>query len=169
MSAESTSQRSINTNCSEQNATVDRIALAISFCAENGVKLTKLRREVLDLLWERDGPTGAYALIEALGQRHSRPIVPPTVYRALEFLVSHGLAARFESLNAYVPCLRPARDQGSAFFFCSNCGVSAQINPPDLDKLLTKVATEVDFRPLHKVVEIKGICRECGAADVTEM
>ena len=169
MSAVSPLKRSINTDCSEQNATVGRSALAISFCAENGIKLTKLRREVLQLLWERDGPTGAYALIEALEQRHSRPIGPPTVYRALQFLVSHGLAARFESLNAYVPCLRPARDQGRAFFFCSNCGVTAQIDPPDLEKLLTRVAKEVGFRPSHKVVEIKGICRECGAADVTEM
>lgn len=169
MSAVSPLKRSINTDCSEQNAAVDRIALAMSFSAENEIKLSKNKREVLQLLWESDGPTGAYALIKALEQRHSRPIGPPTVYRALQFLVSHGLAARFESLNAYVPCLRSARDQGRAFFFCSNCGVTAQIDPPDLDKLLTRVAKEVGFRPSHKALKIKGICRECGAADVTEM
>ena len=167
MSSASPLQRAKITDCSGQNAAVDGIALAMSFAAENGIKLSKLRREVLQLLWERDGPTGAYALIEALEQRRSRPIGPPTVYRALEFLVSNGLAARFESLNAYVPCLRPAKDQGRAFFFCSNCGATAQIDPPDLDKLLTRVATEVDFRPSHKVVEIKGICGECIAEEAT--
>ena len=167
MSAVDPLQRFTNTFFSEQNAPVDRIALAMSFCADNGIKLSKLRREVLQLLWESDGPTGAYVLIKALEQRRSRPIGPPTVYRALEFLVSHGLAARFESLNAYVPCLRPAKDQGRAFFFCSNCGVTAQIDPPNLDKLLTRVATEEGFRPSHKVVEIKGICGECIAEEGT--
>lgn len=47
-----------------------------------------------------------HALAErvALAVRNSRPVAPPTVYRALDFLMSQGLVSKIESHNAYVLC-----------------------------------------------------------------
>ena len=73
-------------NCRGQHAPAERVAIAMSLCGACGAQLTELRRQILELLWETGRPTGAYALIEWLKQR-SRSAGPPTVYRALEFLM----------------------------------------------------------------------------------
>ena len=73
--------------------------------------MTALRRRILELLWASGRPTGAYELIEAVTRRDSRPVGPPTVYRALEFLMLQGLVSRIESLNAYVPCVHPVSSE----------------------------------------------------------
>ena len=80
-----------------RHAPAERVALAMSLCGARGVQLTTLRRQILELLWESGRPTGAYELIEALEIRDSRPVGPPTVYRALEFLVSQGLVSKIEA------------------------------------------------------------------------
>ena len=74
-----------NLNCRGDHETAERVAMAVSLCGERGARLTELRRKVLELLWEHDRPVGAYELIEALKKAESRPVGPPTVYRALEF------------------------------------------------------------------------------------
>ena len=106
-----------DSNCRGQHAPAERVALAMSLCSARGVQLTELRRQILELLWESGRPTGAYELIEALKLRGSRPVGPPTVYRALEFLMSQGLVSKIESRNAYVPCAHLERRHDCLFFF----------------------------------------------------
>ena len=48
-------------------------ALAVSLCGARGAHLTKLRRKILELLWESGRPTGAYELVEALRSRGLPP------------------------------------------------------------------------------------------------
>ena len=77
-------------DCRGQHATRERVALAVSICEGRGVQMTALRRRVLELLWGSGRPTGAYELIEAVKLRDSRPVAPPTVYRALHFLMARA-------------------------------------------------------------------------------
>ena len=93
-----------DSNCRGQHAPAERVALAMSLCDARGAQLTTLRRQVLELLWESGRPTGAYELIEALKLRNSRPVGPPTIYRALEFLMSQRFVLKIESRNV---CGRP--------------------------------------------------------------
>ena len=104
-----------DSNCRGQHAPAERVALAMSLCDARGAQLTTLRRQVLELLWESGRPTGAYELIEALKLRNSRPVGPPTVYRALEFLMSQRFVLKIESRNAYVPCAHPERRHDCLF------------------------------------------------------
>ncbi|MFC7543387.1 Fur family transcriptional regulator [Siccirubricoccus deserti] len=72
-------------------ASLDRAA---ALCARRGAQLTALRRQVLGLVIGSDQPVGAYALLDRL--RESRAgAAPPTVYRALDFLVEQGLSTRW--------------------------------------------------------------------------
>ena len=83
---------------------------AEAVCAERGARLTPVRRRVLEIIWQSHRPLGAYAILEVLsGEGHSP--APPTVYRALEFLLTHGLVHRLSSLNAFIGCSpsRPSR------------------------------------------------------------
>ena len=51
-------------------------------------------------------PIGAYALLDEIKLEH-KSAAPPTVYRALDFLMEHGLVHRIQSLNAFVGCNDP--------------------------------------------------------------
>ena len=56
-------------------------------CDARGLRLTPLRREVLELVAKARRPVKAYDLLESLRDRHAGA-APPTVYRALDFLSS---------------------------------------------------------------------------------
>src|SRR5581483_8522848 len=84
----------------------DALAAAERQCAARGARLTEQRRRVLELIWKSHAPVGAYTLLDRLREGGVRA-QPPTVYRALEFLVENGLIHRIESLNAYVGCADP--------------------------------------------------------------
>ena len=150
--------------CRGQHAPAERIALAASLCDARGVRLTELRRQILDLLWEIGRPTGAYELIEALKQKDSRPVGPPTVYRALQFLMSQSLVWKIESRNAYVPCVHPERRHDCLLFICSNCGASAELEDQRLEGLISENATLIGFRAKRRMVEVEGTCATCIAA-----
>ena len=158
------SQPCTDPNCRGQHAPAERVALAMSLCAARGEKLTTLRRQVLELLWESGRPTGAYELIEALKLTYSRPIGPPTVYRALEFLMSQRLVSKIQSRNAYVPCVHPERQRDCLFFICTICGASAELEDPRVAQLLADDAADLGFRVTRRVVEVEGACASCTPA-----
>ena len=153
-----------DSNCRGQHAPAERVALAMSLCSARGVQLTELRRRILELLWESGRPTGAYELIEALRLQSSRPVGPPTVYRALEFLMSQGLVSKIESRNAYVPCAHPERGHDCLFFICSDCGASAELEDLRVEQLLAEDAAVLGYRVTRRVVEVEGTCASCIAA-----
>lgn len=153
-----------DSNCRGQHAPAERVALAMSLCGARGAQLTTVRRQILELLWESGRPTGAYELIEALKLRDSRPVGPPTVYRALEFLMSQGLVSKIESRNAYVPRTHPERRHECLFFICSNCGASVEVEDPRVAQLLVEDAAILGFRVTRPVVEVEGTCASCIAA-----
>ena len=143
----------------------ERVALAVSICKGRGVRMTALRRRVLELLWASDRPMGAYELLKAVKPGGSRPVGPTTVYRALAFLMAQGLVSRIESLNAYVPCAHPQRDHDCLFFICSRCQVSIELEDPRIGGLLAEDADALGFVATRRTVEIKGMCALCANAE----
>ena len=142
----------------------ERVALAMSLCSARGAQLTQLRRQILELLWGSGRPTGAHELIEALTLRDSRPVGPPTVYRAPEFLMSLGLVSRIRSRSAYVPCAYPQRRHDCLFFICSDCGASTELEDLRVVQLLAEDAAGLWYRVTRCVVEVEGTCASCIAA-----
>ena len=59
---------------------------------------------VLEILLESHRAMGAYEVLERLAAEGFGK-QPPVAYRALDFLVEHGLALRVRRLNAYAACL----------------------------------------------------------------
>ena len=151
-------------DCRGRRSAQERVALAVSICERRGVQMTALRRRVLELLWAKGRPTGAYELIEAVRLRDSRPVAPPTVYRALHFLMAQGLVSRIESLNAYVPCAHPERDHDCLFFICSGCRTSVELEDPRIGGLLAEDAAGLGFVATRRTVEVEGMCARCAEA-----
>src|SRR5277367_4850296 len=69
----------------------EAIAAADRVCVASGARLTDLRRQVLELVWRSHQPVGAYEILERLAADSGRRAAPPTVYRALDFLLEQGL------------------------------------------------------------------------------
>lgn len=86
------------------------------------MRLTPQRLEVLRLMSLQDGAISAYDLLDLL--REAEPQAkPPTVYRALEFLLEQGFVHKVESTNSYVLChLFDQPTHTSAMFICDRCG-----------------------------------------------
>ena len=76
---------------------------AAALCARRGAQLTELRWQVLRLVLEAGQPVGAYALLDRLKASRAGA-APPTVYRALDFLVEQGLIHKVERLGAFIGC-----------------------------------------------------------------
>jgi Fur family zinc uptake transcriptional regulator len=134
-----------------------------SACAEKGLHLTPLRRQVLTILAEGPAPLGAYAIIDQLSRREGKPIAPPTVYRTLEFLLDHGFVYKIESRNAYAPCEHLGHAHHGVLLLCDKCGRSDEIEDAGLDRLLQATAARAGFAPHRQMVELVGLCRNCAA------
>jgi Fur family transcriptional regulator, zinc uptake regulator len=148
----------------------DALDRAAQLCAERGARLTELRRQVLQLVWRGHEPVGAYAVLEALRRSHAGA-APPTVYRALDFLIEHGLIHRIESLNAYVGCPRPERPHVSQFLICGGCGAIAELDDPAIAVAVLRRAGELGFLVEQQTIELRGLCPRCrpsGDADAAD-
>ena len=132
-------------------------------CASVGESLTPLRRRVLELLIDHEGPAKAYDLLADLGSGDG-PAKPPTVYRALEFLVRLGLAHRIESLNAFVACDVGACARSTIFLICEKCGASEEFDAGHALIDLTEAASKDGFKIRRTMIEVSGLCGECQAA-----
>lgn len=131
-------------------------------CDRRGARLTKLRRRVLEILWEKNQPVGAYEILDVL-KREREGAAPPTVYRVLEFLVEHGLVHRIERLNAFLGCRRPAEPHTSQFLICRSCGAVAEIRDARIDSAVTLAVKDAGFELTTASIEIDGFCPRCKA------
>jgi Fur family zinc uptake transcriptional regulator len=134
---------------------------AEALCHQQGLRLTDIRRRVLELVWDSHAPAKAYEILGQLHKENPRA-APPTVYRALDFLLEVGLVHRIESCNAYVGCGNPATPHGGQFLICNKCHAVAEIDDPQITRLLSQEAAQLNFKADQQTVEIHGICPECG-------
>ncbi len=137
----------------------DALRSAEEICRARGVRLTELRRRVLELVWESHKPVGAYAILEQLQQ--GGKAAPPTVYRALEFLLEQGLIHRLASLNAYVGCIRPQEPHSGLFLICESCRNLTEIDDAAVDAAIARRARLSGFEPSRQTVEVLGSCPNC--------
>ncbi|MBE9606538.1 transcriptional repressor [Acetobacteraceae bacterium H6797] len=153
---------------------------AAALCMRRGASLTELRRQVLGLILSEAQPIGAYALLDRL--KAERPgAAPPTVYRALDFLLDQGLVHKVERLNAYVGCAEPvadhcchnhdhhhehpAHDHGHPhqFLICKQCGKAIEMSDVGVQSAIKAAAERLGFHIARASVEVEGTCSECAA------
>ena len=135
---------------------------AEALCRERGVRLTDQRRTVLQLLCVSDKPLSAYELLDRMRDVVKNP-APPTVYRALDFLLEQGLVHKLESLHAYVGCAHPDHPHASQFLICDDCGEVAEVEDPSVAESLKAAGRAIGFRTKRPVVELLGTCAQCAA------
>jgi Fur family zinc uptake transcriptional regulator len=133
---------------------------ADALCRARGVRLTAQRRRVLAILCASARPLGAYEILDAM-REGSRTLAPPTVYRALDFLLEQGLVHKLESLHAFVGCNHPEHPHSSQFLICNSCGEVTEIEDDAIARSLRSAASMSGFQPQRRVVEVIGTCAGC--------
>lgn len=130
--------------------------------ADQGARLTPVRRRTLEILLESHRALGAYEVLDRLAaEGFGRQ--PPVAYRALEFLVQHGLAHRLQRLNAFAACLHPGHDHHPAFLICRSCDKVAEAAAAPVREALGAVAGQGGFRVERVTIEALGLCATCAA------
>ncbi|USG61491.1 transcriptional repressor [Sneathiella marina] len=148
-------------NCTAHNDCIaTALAEAESICAARDLRFTDIRRNVLELVWTNHGPIKAYDILKRLDSRIAA-IKPPTVYRALDFLVENGLVHKLDSLNAFAGCSHPLKHSECYFLICESCGEAKECCNADLSELILRIAREIKFQVHHTTLEISGECEEC--------
>ena len=134
---------------------------AEQLCRIRGVRLTALRRRVLELVLSDTKPKGAYAILDILRQQDGRTGAPPTVYRALDFLLAQGLIHRLASCNVFIACRQPTAHHHGQFLICRCCGHVAELHSQAVENLLRECALSAGFQVETQMVEISGYCKQC--------
>ena len=163
----STAPQSLAFRQHDHSACIDTaLTTARRICEQRGARLTPLREQVLQLVWQSHKPLGAYAILEQLDGGITPPgarrrLAPPTVYRALEFLREYGLIHRINSLNAFMGCQHPQARHQSFFLICRQCESAVELTSTPLAEAISAAATAAQFTEEGASVEITGLCPNC--------
>ncbi|EGA72362.1 putative zinc uptake regulation protein [Vibrio sinaloensis DSM 21326] len=132
-------------------------------CATRGVRLTTQRKRVFELICSSPKASSAYELLEELKQTEPQA-KPPTVYRALDFLMEQGFIHRVESTNSYIQCGScNAHKHYSHMLICDKCSNVIELQDDSLVALLVNNAEEHGFTITNHVIESHGVCKNCAS------
>ena len=148
-------------DCQDHEVCIEKaMREAESICQEKGLRFTDLRREVLRLIWLSHIPAKAYDILENLkGKEWSAK--PPTVYRALDFLLETGLVHKLDSINAYIGRSHPRDHNGCYFLICTDCNEAKECCSPELSDAIELAWNKNSFKPKKITLEVFGQCSAC--------
>ena len=104
----------------------------------DGVQVTALREQVLDIVLQQSGVIKAYNVLSQMQQQSEGVVAPPTAYRALDFWAEQGVLHKVAAVNGYILCSHAqhecddhchdheeAEAHHSAFILvCTECGTA---------------------------------------------
>lgn len=150
----STESADVETRYAEQAVAAMRTA---------GLRITRPRRSIVELLERSARPLTAGAIHEQLKRR--RILVDlASVYRTLTVLEERGLIHRLATVEGVVRC-EPGFE-GSAchhHLVCSKCQSVREVRCDGLEALRRSIADESGYRIERHAVELVGLCPSCAA------
>jgi Fur family zinc uptake transcriptional regulator len=70
---------------------------------------------------------------------------------------------RLNLLNAFIGCPDPVRPHSGQFLICRECRTVAELDDIAIDSLVSEKARALGFTTINQILEIEGLCSECGA------
>jgi len=141
------------------------IQQAEDHCRNNGGRLTKKRRLILEILLENGQPQSAYEIADLYHEKAGDSIPAMSVYRMLDFLMQNGLAHKLTTTNKFLACSHINCDhthQAPQFLICDSCNA---VNEIGLDKTLIsaleKSINAIQFQLNSPQLELHGLCEGC--------
>ncbi len=141
--------------------TVDaQLGVAETLCEQRGRRLTPIRRKVLELLLRHGRSLKAYELLDAMRAVHPGA-APPTVYRALDFLMDEGLIHRLDAVNAWSACHDAGGAPHDLLVVCTGCGAVAEVSDPAMSRQLAERVAQTGYALATHETEIRALCPQC--------
>ena len=106
---------------SELKATIHKVE---EICKSNKLGLTEIRRQVFEIIIKNNKPVKAYEILDKISNINNKPSHPPTVYRAIDFLIENGFVHKLNSINSFVGCFHPKAHKECYFLICKKCNLS---------------------------------------------
>lgn len=151
-------------SCSSHKHCIDNaLNEAFAICKSKKLRFTPIRQQVLKLVWKSHTPAKAYDILKTL-QRKDPSAKPPTVYRALDFLLEHKFIHKLHRLNAYAGCIHPDTSEPCFFLVCKRCNIVIEENSSNFTDLIQTISDKHQFTTVETTLEIDGICHTCQAA-----
>lgn len=138
------------------------VAKVEQYCIKRGVRLTSIRRQVLELVLAYPNVVKAYEVLEELKKLRGNA-APPTVYRALDFFVDIGVLHRAESLNGFVFCSHFDEAHTSVILNCTHCGATEELAAEEPVDILLAFCRERGFTVQDGPLVLSGECARCHA------
>jgi len=136
------------------------VAAVRDACSARSLNLTPIRAEALKQIARAGKPIKAYDLLERM-RGGPGASAPPTVYRALEFLLEHGFIHRLVSINAFLACHHPAVSHVVPILICKSCETAQELEDETLAAQLDALARAEGFQPQASYLEVLGTCAAC--------
>ncbi len=141
------------------------VRAAVAF-ERQGLRLTDLRRNVLEEVAASHKAVGAYEVLERLASKGGKRLAPISIYRALDTLVAAGVVHRLESRNAFFAChVVHGGNRRQIVLACEQCGAVAEVSRPNVFDDIQTAAGAVGFRMSQVLVEVSGTCAACSRSE----
>ena len=142
----------------ELNASISRVD---EICRSNNLGFTDIRRQVYEIIIKNNKPIKAYEILDEIRNITNKPSHPPTVYRAIDFLIENGFVHKLNSINSFVGCFHPKTHEECYCLICKKCNLYQECCDDSLKDRISKTAVHNKFVISNTTLEIEGHCLDC--------
>lgn len=138
--------------------------IALQKLKESGLKITKPRQMVVELLEKSSKALSPYEMKDILENKNIKSDVV-TIYRILDVLEQFHLAHKVLASNGYIKCssenIESKKDFCHHYLVCSKCNSVSEVEGEDLSALEKKILKEHKFKITSHYLEFSGLCKNC--------
>lgn len=127
-----------------------------------GYKVTRPRREVLEVLLRARRPLSPYDIQRRLKKQGKR-LNHVTIYRTLDLFCSLNLAHKLLSTGGFVKCTLGDKEGCHRFMVCQRCGATREFADRELCSQESKSTGNLGFHAECHLSESSGLCSHCYA------
>lgn len=127
---------------------------------KEGVKRTKHRKAILEILEQSETPLTAEEIFLTLKENHSS-IWLSTIYRTLEMLTEKGVVRKSTLMGEDKARYELKKDEHNHRFVCVTCHKMIPLQDCPLKDFENKLKDKMDFDVTGHNLEIYGHCHEC--------
>ncbi len=141
----------------------DRISAIQERLRKNGLRLTKQRQVIFEVLLENsDRHLSVEELYHSVSE-HDPDVGLATIYRTLEIFVKLNICHRMEfgGKGARYELSDGDKEHYHHHLFCSNCGLIIEVNDDLLDSIESKIINEHHFLIKDHSLRFYGLCQDC--------
>ncbi len=125
-----------------------------------GYKVTRPRRQVLEVLSRAQRPLSPYDIQRRL-QQQGKGLNHVTIYRTLDLFCSLNLVHKLLSSGGFVKCTLGDKEGCHRFMVCQRCGAIQEFANQGLCQEENEFARNLGFHTEHHLSEFSGLCSRC--------